>query len=291
MTEALREAPVWVGAAASVIRRLPRGRSLASNWIGRRGADPFWARMPPELGSARFQCDLRDSMMRGVCLTGIYGPQETALLQMILRPGMTFVDVGANWGYFSLAAAHLVGPAGRVVAVEADPRACRALRANMVRNGLDSVAVLEMAASDRSGTLQLQEYDANASEFGSYGVTSTTTVVDGGRQFDIAARALDDVLDEAAIDGIDLLKVDIEGAEARALTGLHRRLAARRVARILLELHPYHLRDQGSPMDAVRDVLIPGEQANSQSGWAIARIPSHPNCPADSSSASPSHAR
>ena len=170
--------------------------------------------MPADLGSLWFRCDLRDRMMREVCFTGRYEPQETALLQLLLRSGMTFVDVGANWGYFSLAAARMVGPAGRVVSVEADPRACRTLRANVARNTLDAVAVVEMAASDRSGTLQLQEYEADASDSGSYGVTSTTTVVGGGRAFTVAARALDDVLDEAGVDRVDLLKMDIEGARS-----------------------------------------------------------------------------
>jgi tRNA G37 N-methylase Trm5 len=121
------------------------------NWIGRRGADPFWARLPAELGSLFFRCDLRDGIMREVCLTGRYEPQETALLQRILRPGMTFVDVGANWGYFTLCGAHLVGRTGRVVSIEVDPRACRTLKANVKRNMLESVTVLEVAAATRRG--------------------------------------------------------------------------------------------------------------------------------------------
>ena len=265
MTEApLRDAPAWVAAAASVIRWLPRGRYRATNWVGRYQTDPFWARMPADLGPLWFRCDLRDRMMREVCFTGRYEPQETALLQLLLRPGMTFIDVGANWGYFSLAAAGLVGPTGRVVSVEADPRACRTLRANVARSALDRVTVLEMAASDRSGMLELQEYEADASESGSYGVTTTTTVVDGGRMFDVAARTLDEALDEAGVDRIDLLKMDIEGAEARALEGLRRRLTARRIDRILLEVHPHHLRDQGSSAALVaRELRAQGFDINT----------------------------
>lgn len=252
MTEApLRDAPAWVGAVASVIRRLPRGRYRATQWMGRYHTDPFWARMPDDLGPMWFRCDLRDLLMREVCFTGRYEPQETALLLLLLGAGMTFVDVGANWGYFSLAAAPMVGETGRVISVEADPRACRTLRANVARNQLHTVTVLEMAASDRPGMLQLQEYEATASDSGSFGVTSTTTVVDGGRTFDVAARTLDDALDEAGVDRIDLLKMDIEGAEARALAGLRRRLDERRIDRILLEVHPQHLRDQGSSAEGV----------------------------------------
>lgn len=256
MTETpLRDAPAWVGVAASLIRRLPRGRYRATNWVGRYQTDPFWARMPDDLGPLWFRCDLRDRIMREVCFTGRYEPQETALLQWLLRPGMTFVDVGANWGYFSLAAAHMVGPTGRVISVEADPRACRTLRANIARNALDGVAVLEMAASDRAGAMNLQEYEADASDSGSYGVAATTTVVEGGRTFTVAARALDDALDDAGVDKVDVLKMDIEGGEARALAGLRRRLTERRIDRILLEVHPHHLRDQGSSVESVAGEL------------------------------------
>jgi FkbM family methyltransferase len=221
------------------------------NWIGERHANPFWARMPAELGSSFFLCQLRDRIMREVCLTGRYEPQETALLQQILRAGMVFVDVGANWGYFTLAAAHLVGPAGRVISVEVDPRACQALRGNVARNALDFVSVFEMAASDAPGTLRMQEYETGANDSGNFGLTRTTTVVEHGRQFEVEARPLDDLLDEAGIDQVDLLKMDIEGAESRALAGLSRSLSRRRVHRVLLEVHPQHLRDQGSSAERV----------------------------------------
>ena len=237
--------PVWVGVAASIIRWLPRGRYRAANWT----------RMPDDLGALGFRCDLRDGIMRDVCFTGRYEPQETALLQRILRPGMTFVDVGANWGYFTLIGAHLVGRRGRVVSVEADPAACCALRANCARNELDWVTVIEMAASDRPGTMSFQQYDAKATESGNYGLAATTTVVEHGRRLDVAGRALDDALDELNLDRVDLLKMDIEGGEGRALTGIGRRLVAHRVNQILLEVHPSHLRDQGSSAEQVVNEL------------------------------------
>jgi FkbM family methyltransferase len=268
--EPLRDAPAWVGAAAAVIRRLPRGRYRATNWVGRYPTDPFWARMPDDLGPLWFRCDLRDRMMREVCFTGRYEPQETALLLLLLRPGMTFVDVGANWGYFSLTAAQIVGATGRVISVEADPRACRTLRANFARNALECAVVLEMAASDRMGTLQLQEYEPDASDSGSYGVTTTTTIVEGGRTFNVAARTLDEALDEAGVDRVDLLKMDIEGAEARALAGLRRRLSERRIDRILLEVHPQHLRDQDSSAE-----LVAGELRAQ--GFAVSTIDHSPS--------------
>ena len=251
-----RPMPLWVRVAAHLIQHQPRGRYRTANWLGRRAINPFWGRLPNDLGRLFFRCDLRDHIMREVCFTGRYEPQETALLKLLVRPGMTLVDVGANWGYFSLAAAHLVGSSGRVVSVEADPRACRTLRDNVARNGLEPVVrVLEMAASDRRGALRLQEYAPGASVSGNYGLTSTTTVVDGGRQFEVPARPLDEAMDESDIDRIDVLKMDIEGAEAAALRGLDRRLSDDRIGVIVLEVHPQHLLDQGSSVDDVVGLL------------------------------------
>ena len=231
--------------------------------------------MPADLGELQFRCDLRDGIMPDVCLTGRYEPQETALLQRSLQRGMTFVDVGANWGYFTLAAAHLVGPTGRVVSVEADPAACDALRANCHRNSLHWVAVLEMAASDRSGELWLQPYDAAASESGNYGLTATTTVIERAQPRRVTARALDDAIDELNIDRIDLLKMDIEGGEARALVGIGRRLRDHRVNQVLLEVHPRHLCDQGSsPEEVVAELRASGYRAWNidHSVWATQQI-------------------
>jgi FkbM family methyltransferase len=244
--------PLWVGIAAYLIQHQPRGRYRAAHWLGRWTVDPFWGRLPHDLGRLFFHCDLRDHIMREVCFTGRYEPQETALLKLLLKPGMTVVDVGANWGYFSLVAAHLVGAGGRVVSVEADPRACRTLRSNVARNRLDEVVtVLDMAASDRRHAVQLREYAPGASASGNYGLTSTTTVVEGGRQFEVSGRQLDEALDESGVDRVDLLKMDIEGAESAALAGLERRLSKGCIDTIVLEVHPQHLRDQGSSVDDV----------------------------------------
>jgi FkbM family methyltransferase len=263
-------APWWIAPTAGFIQRLPFGRYRALNWIGQRAAEPFWARMPADFGSLWFRCHLRDRIMREVCLTGRYEPQETALLQELLGPGMVFADVGANWGYFTLAAAHIVGRTGRVISVEADPRACGALRDNVARNYLRSVSVFEAAASDVQGLVRMREYELAADDAGSFGLAESTTTVAHGREFEVAARPLDTVLDEAGVDRVDLLKMDIEGAEGRALAGLERSLASRRIARILIELHPQHLADQGSSAAEVIATL----RRHGYHGWTIDQSPS-----------------
>src|SRR5579862_1229177 len=220
------------------------------NIVGRWAREPFWARLPHDLGDVEFRCDLRDALMREACLTGRYEPQETAILQHVLRPGMTFVDVGANWGYFTLAGAFLVGPTGRVISIEADPRACRTVQSNLDRNAHAHVTLHNVAASDAVGILRLQEYEPHAGESGNFGVGQAAGAP-SARTFEIPARPMDDVLDEHGIDRVDLLKMDIEGGEARALAGLDRRLSTGRIDRVLLEIHPHELTALGSSVDAV----------------------------------------
>ena len=84
----------------------------------------------------RASLDLGDLIQRLVYL-GCYEPEETEVVSSYLRPGMTFVDGGANVGYFTCLAASLVGPTGRLVAIEPDPvlfnRLERTIRENQTR--------------------------------------------------------------------------------------------------------------------------------------------------------------
>jgi FkbM family methyltransferase len=265
----LSGAPLWVSVAARLIRALPAGRYRAMNLVGRRSTRAFWGRMPADAGGLLFRCDLRDLIMREVCFTGRYEPQETALLKALLGPGLTFVDVGANWGYFSLFAAHLVGPAGRVVSVEADPRACAVVRVNVAANALGHVTVIGAAASDVPGTLLFTTYGDRSDDSANFGVALTSTHGASSPAFAIDARTLDSVLDDATLDRIDLLKMDIEGAECRAVAGLHRRLAAGKIDRIILELHPEYLEAQGSAAEALMAVL----RAHGYQAWHIDHSP------------------
>ena len=128
MTEvqADRRAPRWIRALGSVVRRLPRGRYQVVASL-RSSAAPFVSTLGRDLGAARFLCDLSDLISREVCLTGCYEPPVTRLLQRRLNRGGSMVDVGANWGYFSLLAAAAVGREGRVISLEPDPRQFAAL--------------------------------------------------------------------------------------------------------------------------------------------------------------------
>lgn len=245
----LRPAPAWVRLTAKIIRRLPAGRYKAIQKLCRRPPSAFLMYMPQEMGGYSFHCDLRDTISREVCFTGFYEPQETALVRSILRPGMSFVDVGANWGYYTLLAASLVGETGRVLSLEPDPRLFPILQENVARSELRQVTVLQIAAAHEPGTLTLAGY---AEDGDNYGISRITTR-DGGDEsvFQVSSDSLDRILRRHGLLSVDLMKMDIEGAETFAIAGLAESLAERKVKRLLLELHPVQLAEHGSTVAAI----------------------------------------
>jgi len=224
------------------------------DWICSQPPPPFLARMPEELGRYSFTCDLRDSISREVCFTAHYEPQETALTQAVLGREMCFVDVGANWGYFTLLAAHLVGEGGRVVSLEPDPRLFSVLLENLARNKVDQATALPLAAAEGRSVLMLSGYSETGGNFGMSRVIAKQPVEDG--YFQVLSDSLDSILDEQRIDSVDLMKMDIEGSEALAVKGMSRCLATKKIKHLLLELHPQQLLDLGSSADAVVEILL-----------------------------------
>jgi FkbM family methyltransferase len=209
---------------------------------------PFTAEFHFETRRLRFWCDLRNSLAREVFFLGRYEPQETLLVPALLREGDTCVDVGAHWGYFSLIAAVRVGPSGRVLAVEADPRVFGVLERTVGLNPGLNIELLQVAAAAERGRLVLNGYDEHGDNWG----ISSVATPQGGESFEVQAEALDDVLDCHGVREIGLLKMDIEGAEVLALRGCDRALRQRRIRNLLLELHPPQIAALNS---SVREVV------------------------------------
>jgi FkbM family methyltransferase len=230
----MRPAPRWARLASWVIPRLPFGRYVVMNKIARLSSRTFRARLPDEVGGYWFQYDPSDSIIREICFTGRYSPAETVLLRALLEPGMTFFDVGANVGYFSLLAAHAVGVAGRVVSFEPDPRVFEVLRENVRMNELDRVELLNVAAAEDVGRATLVGHPDHADN---RGVSRLGSARAGDRSFDVATTSVEEVRTRRGIKTVDVVKIDVEGAELRVLKGMAAGLATAAYSRILLELH------------------------------------------------------
>jgi FkbM family methyltransferase len=267
--------PAWASRAAALVRLLPAGRYRAMNRLCRRVPPPFVAPLavPGARPGLRFECDLRNALAREVFFTGRYEPQETALVPRLLGPGGTFVDVGAHWGYFSLLAAGRLGPKGRIVAVEADPRMHRTLRRNLALNGLAGAEAVLAAVAEAPGVLRLAGFDDRQDNWGTSRLIPPGAGAGAGAEaattFAVAAAPLDDLLDGRGVGAVDLVKIDIEGAEALALRGMRAGLHGRRYRRILLELHPAELAAHGTGVGPVVAAL----HAAGYRGWTVDHSP------------------
>jgi FkbM family methyltransferase len=133
------------------------------------------------------------------------------LLSSVVRPGMTVVDVGANIGFHTVVLSRLTGPSGRVHAFEPHPVTLELLRANLWRHGCANTTVHACAVADHAGTLEL-EVDPEG--------LSGTHLGAGGIHVD--AVTLDDALAGVPV---DVMKVDVEGAEPLVLRGAARTIA------------------------------------------------------------------
>jgi FkbM family methyltransferase len=132
---------------------------------------------------------------------------EREYLAERVRPGFTFVDIGANVGAYSLFVGRLCAGQGRIVAVEPDPVVFERLRCNVEMNGLSIIAPVKAAVSDVSGEVKLFLDGRNRGQ--------NSLVGAGGTAVRVASITLRELLDAHGIDRPDCLKIDIEGAEER----------------------------------------------------------------------------
>ena len=257
--------PFWVSVSASVIRRLPAGRYQLADALARFAGEPFLAHLPADLGGWSFVCNLRDTISREACFTGRYEPQETQIAQRLLAPGMVVVDVGANWGYFTLVVAYLVGGSGAVIAIEPHPRLAALLADNVGNNGLAHVEIVRAAAGADTRSRPFVGFDEHGGNWGVSRAARQAEVPD----FEARTVALDGLLDKRNVSRVDLVKIDIEGGEAEAILGMAAGLGQRRYRYILIECH---LAELARMSVSLEECLRPLRRAGYH-GWQIDHSP------------------
>lgn len=194
----------------------------------------------------RLFCNSADIIQRNVLLFGIWEPDLTRFVARHLKPGQTFVDVGANIGYFSLLAARLTGPTGRCVAIEASPKIHRMLERNIAANPHGNIRAVNMAAANRPKTVHVY-----LAPDGNIGATSTLEERASAGRETVAAAPLNDILDGAEKRTTGIVKIDVEGAELEVLEPILTRLDEFPDETIfVVEFSPGTLVDQGTSLAA-----------------------------------------
>ena len=164
---------------------------------------------------------------------GSWERDEAAFLAQTLRPGDTFLDVGANFGYFSVFGAFLVGSTGSVIAVEPEGRNLQLLKANLWRNSCANAVVLPVAAGREQGFLPLRLNEENRGDH--------QTGVGAAPDRLVPAVRLDDLL---AGRRVDCIKVDTQGSDHDVIAGLSRVIRESR-STVLCEFWPEGLDERG----------------------------------------------
>ena len=185
--------------------------------------------------------DLVSDMLLG---TGEWEPYETRLIQDRLKSGDTMVDVGANIGYYSLLASRICGPEGRVVAFEPQNQNYALLQRNIERNHCENVQAHRVGLwlEPKAAQLHLNNENCGDHQLALNSERSQETVT---------LQAGDDLL----AGGIDFLKIDTQGAEFGALSGMEKTLQRSPSLRMILEFWPYGLANCGHSADQLIQFL------------------------------------
>lgn len=169
--------------------------------------------------------------------TGTWETQYTEAFKALLRPGARVVDVGANLGWYTLIAAPIVGPEGRVYAVEPNPGLARMVHWSLNTNGFGGFAkVFEVAVGEKPDVMDLV-LRTDMPGGGCIRPTRHAVRDDAAPALRVAAVTLDTLLAEEP-EPIDVMKMDIEGWEGMAVRGMRATLDRSPGLRILIEWGP-----------------------------------------------------
>lgn len=186
-----------------------------------------------------------------------------------LHPGMVTVDVGAHVGYYLGPVCKSVGREGRPIFIEPFPEHFGLLQQNMVANGFAWATVLNLALSDESGEILLYPaIDSGRNSLAKNGITDVTPIR-------VPAITLDELCKELSLSNIDLLQLDVEGAEVLVIQGANECFKKRRVKTILCEWHPRQICDdfETNPLDLINQITQAGFAAfflDPQTGQELA---------------------
>lgn len=244
--------------ARPLLRRLPEA---TREWLHRAVITPrvSWRPLRVEFRTSDgfiLRGPLHETLISRLFFDDVWEEGLVRLLRAKLRPGDVFVDAGSNFGYMSLIASRLVGPQGRVVAIDASPSIFRRLEATLAENGVTNATCFNLAVTDAPCTLTV--YLADAINPGN------TTVVDDPAELArrnarpeavIEGRPLPDIVPPELLARAALFKIDVEGHELEVLRGLLPALGRlREDAVIVVELNQYMLNKAG---ETGRSVLAP----------------------------------
>jgi FkbM family methyltransferase len=202
-----------------------------------------------QFGEATVVLNPTDPVVSGALHFGVYEKAETKFFYTACRDGMTFLDVGANIGYYTALAARIVGPNGNVIALEPDPESYQYLEQTIKANAVGNVRAFQIAASDSPATLPLFISKDNRGDNRLYAPAEKRP------QIEVEARPIDELLSENNINTVDLIKIDVQGYEPKVIAGLEKTINQSPNLTILMEFWPKGIAEAGGDAKKFLDDL------------------------------------
>jgi len=176
--------------------------------------------------------------------------KHTEHFKKLIKPGDIVIDVGANIGYYTLMAAARVGKRGHVYAFEPASHTFKILQKNIQINGFTNVSLYNLAISNEEGYVELYLSDSINT-----GATSITVPeLFSGKVEKVRCITIDNFLNKENIKKVDLIKIDVEGAEPKVLRGMNKLLSEQN-PKILIEINEERLRSAGHSKDYIYEFL------------------------------------
>lgn len=199
----------------------------------------YWSRFIPSfyypysVKGGRIYLDISESSMMFARVIGQYEVEKQKALQTFLSRGGSFIDIGANKGDFTILAAQLVGNEGNVLSFEPEPSNFKWLLKTIKINHYENIEAYQIALSDREGKEKLH--------IGKKSGFHSLLPQDSNRPETIGVQVL--TLDRFLEDtdwnrSVDVIKIDVEGAEMNVLNGARRTLDQNENATLLIDIHP-----------------------------------------------------
>jgi len=202
-----------------------------------------------QFGEATVVLNPTDPVVSGALHFGVYEKAETKFFYTACHDGMTFLDVGANIGYYTALAARIVGPNGNVIALEPDPESYQYLEQTIKANAVGNVQAFQIAASDSPATLPLFISKDNRGDNRLYAPAEKRP------QIEVKARPIDELLSENNINTVDFIKIDVQGYEPKVIAGLKKTITGSPNITILMEFWPKGIAEAGGDAKKFLDDL------------------------------------
>jgi FkbM family methyltransferase len=206
--------------------------------------------------AGRFWIDPASEFGSHFSMPGGYETEWTAEIDRLTKGARTFVDIGANEGYYSIIAAR---NGARVLAVEPQKRLLDVIRTNAELNNVSSIEIMDCAISDEDGVGELylnSSINPGASSFikvTAYNLPKT----------DVRVTTLKNLLNHAGIDVVDVMKIDIEGYEYEAIFGSMELFRSHKIRQLFIEPHASLISSRGlDPLDIDRFLIECGYVSN-----------------------------